>query len=107
MMQSLNIESRLPDVGTTIFTVMSALAEKHKALNLSQGFPDFDCDARLKSLVEHHIRAGHNQYAPLAGLPALREVLTEKIRTERAASRPVLHKPYSPPSLLWSPQVMT
>ena len=70
------VESRLPHVGTTIFTVMSALAQQHGAVNLGQGFPDFDCDARL---VDAAMRAGHNQYPPMAGVPALREAVAAKI----------------------------
>lgn len=71
--------SRLPDVGTTIFSVMSGLANDHNAVNLSQGFPDFDCSGRLKELVDQHIRAGHNQYAPMPGLIELREQLASKV----------------------------
>ncbi|MCL4722227.1 MAG: aminotransferase class I/II-fold pyridoxal phosphate-dependent enzyme, partial [Gammaproteobacteria bacterium] len=67
-----DLTSKLPDVGTTIFTVMSALAAECGALNLSQGFPDFPVPAGLLDRVIHHLRAGHNQYAPMAGLPALR-----------------------------------
>ncbi len=78
------LRSRLPDVGTTIFTVMSALANEHKAINLSQGFPDFDCNNRLKELVDQHIRAGHNQYAPMAGLIGLREELVRKIERQHS-----------------------
>ena len=55
------LTSRLPEVGTTIFSVMSALASEHGALNLSQGFPDFDAPAELLSLLDQHARAGHNQ----------------------------------------------
>lgn len=58
---------------------MSALAAEHGAVNLSQGFPDFDCDPALVALVDHHMRAGHNQYAPMAGLPLLREVIAAKV----------------------------
>ena len=61
--------SKLPGVGTTIFTVMSRLAAETGAINLGQGFPDFDPPARLRELVAHHLGAGHNQYAPMAGLP--------------------------------------
>ena len=75
------LRSKLPDTGTTIFTVMSALAQKHGAINLSQGFPNFDPDPRLKALVAQAIEAGHNQYAPMQGLPELREVLVQKILT--------------------------
>lgn len=65
-------DSKLPGTGTTIFTVMSALAAEHGALNLSQGFPDFSPPAALLDRVIFHLRAEHNQYAPMAGLPALR-----------------------------------
>jgi len=75
------LKSRLPDIGTTIFTIMSSLAKEHDALNLSQGFPDFDCDERLKALVTEHIRRGDNQYAPMTGLPELRERLSERIES--------------------------
>ena len=71
--------SRLPDVGTTIFTVMSALAAEKGAVNLGQGFPDFDCDARIVDAVAQAMRNGHNQYPPMAGMPALREAVSEKI----------------------------
>ncbi len=70
--------SKLPDVGTTIFTVMSRLAAEHDAINLSQGFPDFPAPAGLLDRVGHHLRAGHNQYAPMSGLPALREQIARK-----------------------------
>ena len=75
------IDSRLPRVGTTIFTVMSALAQEHGAVNLGQGFPDFDCDPRLVDAVERAMRAGHNQYPPMAGVPALREAGSAKIES--------------------------
>ena len=71
--------SKLPKVGTTIFTVMSALAAEHKAINLSQGFPDFDCDPLLKRLVNEAMEQGHNQYAPMPGIMPLREVIAQKI----------------------------
>jgi len=70
-------ESKLPRVGTTIFTVMSRLAAETGAINLGQGFPDFDPPARLRELVTQHLAAGHNQYAPMAGLPALCEAIAE------------------------------
>ena len=73
------IASRLPDVGTTIFTVMSALAQQHGAVNLGQGFPDFDCDPALIDAVDAAMRAGHNQYPPMPGLPLLRERIAAKI----------------------------
>ena len=73
--------SRLPHVGTTIFTVMSALAAECKAFNLGQGFPDFDCDPALVEHVAAAMREGHNQYPPMAGLPALRERVAAKIES--------------------------
>ncbi len=74
----LTLRSKLPDVGTTIFTVMSQLAQEHGAINLGQGFPDFAIDERLSDLVHTAMRAGHNQYAPMPGLPALREAIAAK-----------------------------
>ena len=71
--------SRLPRVGTTIFTVMSALAAEHDAVNLGQGFPDFDCDPRLVDAVDAAMRAGLNQYPPMAGVPALRNAVAAKM----------------------------
>jgi methionine aminotransferase len=73
------LPSRLPDVGTTIFTVMSQLAAQHQAINLGQGFPDFDCDPRLQALVTEAMRSGHNQYAPMTGIAALREAIAAKV----------------------------
>ncbi len=70
--------SRLPDVGTTIFTVMSALAAEHQAVNLGQGFPDFACDPALVDAVTQAMREGHNQYPPMAGIPALRQAVADK-----------------------------
>lgn len=72
------IASKLPNVGTTIFTVMSRLAQEHNAINLSQGFPDFDCAKELRDLVTKYINAGLNQYPPSAGIPRLRERIAEK-----------------------------
>ena len=71
--------SRLPHVGTTIFTVMSALAAQHQAVNLGQGFPDFDCDPALVDAVTAAMRQGLNQYPPMPGVPALREAIAAKI----------------------------
>lgn len=71
--------SKLPDVGTTIFTVMSALAAEQKALNLSQGFPDFDGPPALLDRVEAHMRDGRNQYPPMAGVESLRQAIAEKV----------------------------
>ena len=75
------IESRLPRVGTTIFTVMSALASEHGAVNLGQGFPDFDCDPRLVEAVGDAMRRGLNQYPPMAGVAVLREAVAAKIES--------------------------
>ena len=71
--------SKLPAVGTTIFTVMSQLAQEHRAVNLGQGFPDFDCEPQLKALVTEAMQRGHNQYAPMAGLAPLRQAIAEKV----------------------------
>jgi methionine aminotransferase len=71
-------DTRLPRVGTTIFTVMSQLAVKHDAVNLGQGFPDFNCDEALQARLADAVRAGHNQYAPMAGVAALREAIAGK-----------------------------
>ncbi len=73
-------DSKLPGVGTTIFTVMSRLAAECGAINLGQGFPDFQPPARLRELVARQLAAGHNQYAPMAGLPALCEAIAEQAR---------------------------
>ena len=73
--------SRLPHVGTTVFTRMSQLAIDHGAVNLGQGFPDFACDPALVDLVTEAMRAGHNQYPPMTGLPALRQAIAAKIET--------------------------
>jgi methionine transaminase len=70
--------SKLPRVGTTIFTVMSQLAVTHDAVNLGQGFPDFNCDERLQARLSEAMRAGRNQYAPMAGMVALREAIARK-----------------------------
>lgn len=71
--------SRLPKVGTTIFTVMSALAAERNAVNLGQGFPDFDCDPKIVDAVAHAMRSGLNQYPPMAGVPKLRQAIASKI----------------------------
>lgn len=72
-MNTLSIESKLPSVGTSIFTVMSALAREHGAVNLSQGFPDFEVDPVLIDLAYKHMKAGNNQYSPSSGQMVLRE----------------------------------
>jgi methionine transaminase len=73
------LPSRLPKVGTNIFTIMSGLATETGAINLGQGFPDYPMDAELHELVSRAMAEGHNQYAPMPGLPALRESIAEKI----------------------------
>ncbi|MDV7394885.1 hypothetical protein RZS08_26100, partial [Arthrospira platensis SPKY1] len=70
--------SKLPKVGTTIFTVMSALANEHGAINLSQGFPNFPSSEPLNDLVYRYMQQGYNQYAPMAGVPLLRQRIAEK-----------------------------
>jgi methionine aminotransferase len=72
--------SKLPHVGTTIFTIMSGLATEHRAINLSQGFPDFDCSPELRALLTKYL-TGHNQYPPMAGIPALRDAIAEKVES--------------------------
>ncbi len=73
------LETKLPAVGTTIFTVMSALAAEHKAVNLGQGFPDFDCDPKLVQAVTSAMNAGLNQYPPMTGVPILRDAIAAKL----------------------------
>ena len=85
----IRLESKLPSVGTTIFTVMSKLAADLGAINLSQGFPDFDCDPALVEAVAQHMREGRNQYAPMQGVPALRA-------GDRGASTSALRRRYDP-----------
>ncbi|MBX7183217.1 MAG: methionine aminotransferase [Bacteroidia bacterium] len=79
------IQSKLPHTGTTIFTVMSKLANEVGAINLSQGFPDFPCSEELVSLVNQAMKKGLNQYAPMPGLLELRETLSEKIQDSYSA----------------------
>jgi methionine transaminase len=74
----MHIASKLPKVGTTIFTVMSALANEHGAINLSQGFPNFPSSELLNDLVYRYLQQGYNQYAPMAGVPLLRQRIAEK-----------------------------
>lgn len=75
---NLTPESKLPALGTTIFTQMSALAQQHNAINLSQGFPDFDGPRYLQARLAHHVSEGANQYAPMTGALPLREAIAEK-----------------------------
>jgi methionine transaminase len=78
------LASKLPAVGTTIFSVMSALAAEHKAVNLGQGFPDFDCDPALVNAVTQAMQSGQNQYPPMPGIPALRSAIASKIEALHA-----------------------
>jgi methionine aminotransferase len=80
------LRSRLPSVGTNIFPVMSKLAAEVGAINLSQGFPDFDCDPALIDAVVRHMRAGLNQYAPMPGALALRQAIAAKYARSHAAT---------------------
>jgi methionine aminotransferase len=75
------IESKLPRVGTTIFTVMSQLAAQHQAINLGQGFPDFDGPPLLREALARHVAEGRNQYAPMTGVPRLREEIARKVES--------------------------
>ena len=95
--------SRLPHVGTTIFTVMSALAAKHQAINLGQGFPDFPCDRTLIAKVNEAMLADHNQYPPMIGIANLRNGIAKKYRvyitintilTLKSLLLPAAHKEY-------------
>ena len=75
------IPSKLPNIGTSIFAVMSKLAAEHNAINLAQGFPDFDCSTKLKELVSKYMKKGLNQYAPMPGIMPLREIIAEKTQS--------------------------
>ncbi|MSO62140.1 MAG: aminotransferase class I/II-fold pyridoxal phosphate-dependent enzyme [Acidobacteria bacterium] len=79
MTSAVPVTSKLPDIGVSIFSVMTRLANEHKAINLSQGFPDFDCDPALVEAVAKAMREGHNQYAPMPGVLALREGIAAKV----------------------------
>ena len=78
-MSVLQLKSKLPRVGTTVFSVMSALATQHNAINLGQGFPDFECDPALIDAVSEAMRKGHNQYPLMTGVPLLRERVSQKM----------------------------
>ena len=78
-MNPLTVQSKLPDVGTTIFTVMTAMARECNADNLAQGFPEFDPDPYLQARVNHYVLSGANQYAPMTGVPELREAIKDKV----------------------------
>ncbi len=77
----MHFHSKLPDVSTTIFTVMSKMAHEHQAINLAQGFPGFDSDPKLQQLVTKAMSDGYNQYAPMQGVYSLREQITQKLNT--------------------------
>ena len=85
MKTPVGISSKLPSAGTSIFSVMTALANEHMALNMAQGFPDFTCHPALKEKVAHYINKDFNQYAPMPGVMALREAIAEK--TEKLYSK--------------------
>lgn len=77
----MQIHSKLPNIGTTIFSTMSLLARQHQAINLSQGFPDFECSPVLLQMTQQHMKAGFNQYAPMQGVIQLRERIAEILET--------------------------
>lgn len=79
------LNSKLPNIGTTIFAVMSKLSDQHNAINLSRGFPDFNCSEKLISLVWENMKKGNNQYAPVDGVLALREAISKKIFSQYTA----------------------
>jgi methionine aminotransferase len=79
MTSTIPVLSKLPDIGVSIFAVQTRLANEHQAINLSQGFPDFDCDPALVEAVAKAMREGHNQYAPMPGVLALREAIALKV----------------------------
>jgi methionine transaminase len=81
METAIRIDSRFPHMGTTIFTVMSRLAAECGAINLSQGFPDFQAEQALFDAMDRYMRAGRNQYAPMAGMPELRQAIVDKVAT--------------------------
>lgn len=87
MANRISITSKLPAGGTNIFTIMSKLATEHKAINLGQGFPDFECDEKLKHLVSKYVTEGKNQYCPMAGLLKLNQTLSAKM--ERLYGMPI------------------
>lgn len=81
MQRSNTFKSKLPQVGTTIFTVMSAMAQEYGAINLSQGFPDFPVSPQLIERIHYHMQQGRNQYAPMPGLPVLGQAIAQKYTT--------------------------
>jgi len=79
-MPEIYLQSKLPEIGTSIFSVMSKMAVDHDAINLAQGFPDFNCSDELIELVNHYQKKGYNQYAPMGGVQKLREQISKKIK---------------------------
>jgi len=77
--QNISIQSKLPSTGISIFAIMSKMAADYKAINLSQGFPDFNCSEELIELAHKFMKGGMNQYAPMPGLPSLRKIISDKI----------------------------
>lgn len=107
--------SKLPDVGTTIFTVIGQLSAQHNAINLSQGAPNFSCDPKLIAGVTRAMEAGHNQYAAMTGLQPLKERIAEKLppftaprmtRGARCWLPPVPARGSIPPSAGWCIRAM-
>jgi methionine aminotransferase len=82
MSSNIFLTSKLPNVQTSIFAVMSKLAIEHNAINLSQGFPDFNCSDKLIDLVNHYMKKGFNQYAPMPGVPVLRKEISVKVKRD-------------------------
>jgi methionine aminotransferase len=78
---NVSISSKLPDVGTTIFTIMSKMAADLGAINLSQGFPDFPIDGKLINLVNHFMKENYNQYAPMPGVPEFRKSIAHAVES--------------------------
>jgi len=82
MLNDLNINSKLPEIGTSIFAVMSKMASEYNAINLSQGFPDFNCSEELVEIVNHFMKKGFNQYAPMPGTIELRNEISKKVKRD-------------------------
>src|SRR4051812_37391434 len=80
MVNDFPIKSKLPKVHSSIFSSMSQMAREYNAINLAQGFPDFNCSEKLVDLVHHYMKSGFNQYAPLEGILTLREKISEKTK---------------------------
>ena len=107
--------SKQPQLGTNIFTVMSGLAAEVGAVNLGQGFPDFECDPKLIQAVTNSMQVGLNQYPPMPGVLPLREAVSQKLKSSitiatmykpKSQSRQAQRKLYSPSCWRWCTQVM-